>query len=140
MRTTTLAILLAFTAAATATAAPKTSPVKALMTKTVTPASNVVFAVGGEADPSNSPLSVPAKRWAEAAAAAAQLKAAGQRMQKPPLAKDQRQWARYAAQLATVSDRAQKAALGHNGARLSQAANDLGESCSACHAKYKPQT
>lgn len=138
-KTFALAAACAVLAASGAVAATKTSPVKTLMNKTVVPSSTLIFAVGGEADPGSGTKVSPA-RWNQASAAAGRLKAAAHSMQKPPMAVDQKLWKRYSAELAAAADKAQKAAVAKNGARFSQAANDMGESCSNCHAKYQGRT
>jgi hypothetical protein len=129
------------TAALVATAAMAAAPsVKQMMKVTVEPASNLLFAVGGEVDPAGEPGPVPAKRWAEAGSAAAKLQLSGHKMAQPAYLKDQGLWLTEAKKMDAISARARAAALKHDGAKLSQAANDLSDVCSACHAKYKPQS
>jgi hypothetical protein len=130
----------ALIAASGATAAARLT-VKAEMKQVVEPASNALFAVGGDADPANGPDApkVPDARWREAGAAAAKLKAVAVGLQAKGRAKPGAQWAGFARQMATLSDRAVKAAAARDGAALAQSANDLSDNCSACHAKFKPQ-
>ena len=122
-----------------AAAAPKPS-VKDMMKTVVDPQSTLLFTVGGEADPANDPPpKLTAARWAEAASAAGKLEASGVSLQAPGALKDKGLWLIEAKKLATLAAAAEAAAKAHDGAKLSQAANDLSDVCSACHAKYKPQ-
>lgn len=115
--------------------------VKAEMKTVVEPASNTLFAVGGEVDPENGAdaAKVPDKRWKEAGKAAAALKAAGEGLVAAEHAKPGEDWPALARQMAEIGERAATAAAAKDGKALAQAANDLGDNCSACHAKYKPQ-
>jgi len=114
--------------------------VKAEMKTVVDPATNTVFAVGGEVDPANGPdaAKVPAARWAEALAASQKLKAAAADLVGP-----QKQpgevWAKSASDFSRLAADAETAARAKDGAALSKAANDLGDTCTACHSKYKKQ-
>lgn len=132
-------LVLALALAGVAQAAPPT--LKEQMKTVVDPAANALFAVGGEVDPANGPdaAKVPAARWAEAAAAAAKLQGVATGLQGPGVAKDQALWLSEAKKMAAISAKAAAAAKAHQGEALAQAANDLGDVCSACHAKYKPQ-
>lgn len=115
--------------------------VKEMMKTVVDPESTLLFTIGGEADPANDPPpKLSAARWGEAAAAAAKLEASAVSLQAPGALKDRGLWLTEARKMATLSAAAQAAAKAHDGAKLSQAANDLSDVCSACHAKYKPQT
>lgn len=116
-------------------------PVKAEMKKVVEPASNTLFAVGGEVDPANGPdaKATPA-RWAEAGAASRRLQAVAAGLTEKGRAKAGKDWPVFVRQMADLSAKAEQAAAAHDGAALSQAANDLSDNCAACHAKYKPQT
>jgi hypothetical protein len=116
-------------------------PVKAEMKKVVEPASNTLFAVGGEVDPANGPdaKATPA-RWTEAATAAQQLSGVAAGLMEKGRTKPGADWPVFVKQMAELSARAAKAAVAHDGAGLSQAANDISDNCAACHAKYKPQT
>jgi len=111
------------------------------MKSIVDPASNLLFAVGGEVDPGNGPdaAKVPAARWQAAAAAAAKLQSVAVHLQQPAWAKGRKDWRGWSKAMATQSATAAKAARTHDGATLAQAANDLGDTCSACHGKYKPK-
>jgi len=136
-------ILLAAVAAAFAATAALAAglSMKDEMKQVVDPATNTIFAVGGEVDPANGPdaAKVPAARWAEALAAAQKLKGAAAHLtgpQKQPGA----EWTKSAADFAKLADDAEKAAMKKDGAAFSKAANDLGDTCTACHSKYKKQS
>jgi cytochrome c556 len=111
--------------------------VKAEMKQVVEPASNVLFSVGGDADPANGPdaLKVPGERWKAAADAALQLKEVAAKLNDAGRAK----WRGFVRDFADESTAALAAANAKDGAALSTAANALSDTCSACHAKYKPQ-
>ena len=115
--------------------------VKAEMKKVVEPASNTLFAVGGDVDPANGDdaKKVPAARWQQALVAAQKLEAVANGLNAKGRAKPGPQWAGFAKQMQDTTGRAVKAAQARDGAALAQAANDLSDNCSACHAKYKPQ-
>lgn len=114
--------------------------VKDEMKTVVDPATNTIFAVGGDVDPANGPdaAKVPAARWAEALKAAQTLKAAAGHLSGP-----QKQpgevWSKSAAEFTRLAAEAEKAAMKKDGAGFSKAANDLGDTCTACHSKYKKQ-
>ena len=139
MRIAPLALVLSLSLAGAALAAGMT--VKDEMKTVVDPATNTIFAVGGDVDPANGPdaAKVPAARWAEALAAAQKLKASAADLTGP-----QKQpgevWTKSAADFARLADDAVKAAAKKDGAAFSKAANDLGDTCTACHSKYKKQT
>jgi hypothetical protein len=95
--------------------------VKDEMKSVVDPTSNVIFAVGGEVDPSNGP---------DAA------KVGPERCQARP----GEAWTKAAEQLRDLAATVESAARAKDGAKLSGAANDLGDTCSACHSKYKTQS
>jgi cytochrome c556 len=139
MRKIPLALVACLSLAGAALAAGMT--VKDEMKTVVDPATNTIFAVGGEVDPANGPdaAKVPAARWAEALAAAQKLKASATDLtgpQKQPGA----EWTKSAADFARLADDAVKAAGKKDGAAFSKAANDLGDTCTACHSKYKKQS
>ena len=135
-------ILLAAAAAVLATTAFAAGmSVKDEMKQVVDPATNTIFAVGGDVDPANGPdaAKVPAARWAEALAAAQKLKASAADLTGP-----QKQpgevWTKSAADFAKLAADAERAAQAKDGAAFSKAANDLGDTCTACHSKYKKQS
>ena len=139
MRRISLAALISLSLAGAALAAGMT--VKDEMKTVVDPATNTIFAVGGEVDPANGPdaAKVPASQWAEALAASTKLKASAVDLGGP-----QKQpgdvWAKSAADFAKLAADAEKAAQKKDGAGFSKAANDLGDTCTACHSKYKKQS
>ena len=111
------------------------------MKTVVEPAANTIFAVGGDVDPANGPdaAKVPAARWAEALKAAQALRPVAADLngpQKQPGA----EWTKSAADFAKLAADAEKAATKKDGAAFSTAANDLGDTCTACHSKYKKQS
>jgi cytochrome c556 len=116
--------------------------VKAEMKAVVDPATNTLFAVGGEVDPANGPdaVKVPAARWAQALAAAQALKAPGAHLTASDYKAKGPVWTKSAADFARLAAAAEAAAKAKDGAALSKAANDLGDTCTACHTKFKPQT
>ena len=132
-------VLAAVAAVMLAAAAPE-ADMKALMTLEVDPASNAVFAVQGEVDPGNGPdaAKVPAARWAEGGAAAAKLKAAAERLLAPGGVQDEAVWQAEARKMADAAEAARLAASARDGAGFSDAANALGDTCTACHAKHRP--
>jgi cytochrome c556 len=141
LRYTGWALTASFLAVASVCLAQGGLSIKDEMKTVVDPASNVVFAVGGEADPANDPKPhLTDARWAEAAAAAEKLKAVATALAEPGRAKDQGVWRTDAKSMGEIADAALKAARAKDGAALSTAANNLGDSCTTCHSKYKPQT
>ena len=134
--------IVAVAASAGAKPAAKPASLKDEMTAVVGPASDTLFAVGGEVDPANGPdaAKVPAARWAAAAAAAAKLQAVASHLPPPAKAADKPAWTGFARQMAKQSAAAAAAAKAHNGAAMAQAANDLSDTCSGCHAKYRPKS
>ena len=129
--------------AAAPAAGPKPMPaVKAEMKKIVDPASTLLFAVGGDVDPANGPdlKPQPASRWKAAGDAAGKLAAAGEWLRKPGNGVTNADWIKAATEMTTLATAARKAARAHDGAKLSQAANDLSDNCTTCHKVYKPQT
>jgi hypothetical protein len=105
----------------------------------VGPASNTVFALAGEVDPVNGPGSkVSQERWEQALLATQVLKKAASNLNGP-----QKQpgaiWTQSAADFARLADDAEKAAGKEDGAAFAKAANDLGDTCTACHARHKKQ-
>jgi cytochrome c556 len=115
--------------------------VKESMKSVVEPTTNVLFAVGGEVDPANGPdaAKVSDARWQEAAVAAGKLKFAAAALLQPDQAKPGADWTMSAKQLGDLADTAEKAAKAKDGAKLADTANALGDNCTACHSKYKPQ-
>ena len=115
--------------------------VKEAMKTVVEPAANIVFAVGGDVDPANGPDAgkVADARWQEALKAAQALKTVAADLTGPQQ-KAGAEWAAAAGDFAKLAADAETAASKKDGAAFSTAANALGDVCTACHAKYKPQT
>lgn len=112
---------------------------KAQMTSVVEPTTNVLFAVGAEADPSNGPdaAKVTAERWAAAEAAARTLNAGARDLLSPASLRPGETWSASAKALGDLALAAQTAAASKDGAKLSEAVNAIADTCTACHAKYK---
>jgi len=134
--------ILACALAAAATALAAGADVKAEMKQVVDPATNTIFAVGGEVDPANGPdaAKVPTARWAEALAAAQKLKAPAAHLTAAEYKPKGPVWTTSAADFARLAAAAETAAKARDGAALSKAANDLGDTCTACHPKFRPRT
>lgn len=135
-------ILISAAAAALATAALAAEvSVKDDMKQVVDPATNTIFAVGGDVDPANGPdaAKVPAARWAEALAAAQKLKGSGAILTGAAYKSKGPVWTKSAADFAKLAAAAEAAAAKKDGAGFSKAANDLGDTCTACHSKFKDQ-
>jgi len=143
MRAPRLALLiLALSTGVASAAVVHNAALKKEMKQVVEPASNTLFAIGGDVDPANGPdaAKVPAARWAEAATVAGKLKAEGQALVAGKYGKHAGTWAAQSKQMAEISAAAEKAAKARDGAGLSKAANDLSDVCSACHGEYKQQS
>jgi cytochrome c556 len=132
----------ALLALGSAAAAAVPMSVKEEMKQVVEPGSNTLFAVGGDADPTNGPPppKIADARWKEAATAAQALKNVAATLNDKGRAKPGADWATFVKQMNDTSAAALKAANAKDGAGLSTAANALSDTCSSCHAKYKPQT
>ncbi len=139
MRIASAALILGLSLGGAALAAAMT--VKDEMKTVVDPATNTIFAVGGEVDPANGPdaAKVPAARWAEALAAAQKLKGAAAHLTGPQKQPGE-EWTKSAADFAKLAADAETAAAKKDGAGFSSAANGLGDTCTACHSKYKTQS
>ncbi len=139
MRPALFALAASLVAGAALAAAAPTA--KQEMKEVVDPASTALFAVGGDVDPANGPdaAKVPAARWAEGLKAAQSLKAVAVHLQGPQK-KPGPEWTSSAADFAKYAAAAEKAAQAKDGAAFSTAANALGDTCTACHTKWKPKT
>ncbi|HEX5263398.1 MAG TPA: cytochrome c [Phenylobacterium sp.] len=139
MRPALLALAIGLSLAGAAAAAGMT--VKDAMKTVVDPASNTVFAVGGDVDPANGPdaAKVPDARWHEALTAAQSLKAVAVDLNGPQK-KPEPEWTKAAQDFAKLAADAEAAAMKKDGAGFAAAANGLGDTCTACHSKYKPQS
>src|SRR3954471_12195484 len=103
MRPAPLAVALCLSMAGMALAAGLS--VKAEMKQVVDPATNVIFAVGGEVDPANGPdaAKVPAARWAEALKAAQSLEAPAAHLTAAQYKKKGAVWTKSAADFARLA-------------------------------------
>jgi hypothetical protein len=111
------------------------------MKAVVDPNSSVIFTIGGEVDPANGPSQTQTTdaRWAQAADAAEQLKLAARALQRRGMAIDRGLWMSDAKLLGATAAAAERAAAAKNAMDFAAAANTLGDVCSNCHARYKPQ-
>ena len=139
MRKAPLALILSLSLAGAALAAGMS--VKEEMRGVVEPGANTIFAVGGDVDPANGPdaAKVPAARWDEALKAAKALKGVAADLNGPQK-KPGDEWTKAAADFAKLAADAETAATKKDGGAFSKAANDLGDTCTACHSKYKKQS
>ena len=138
------AVMLAGTAAAAV--APNTpTPMPAVKTKmksVVDKSSTDLFNVAGEADPANGKdQKLPgAAGWAKLKKEADGLKTVADWMLKPANGKTtEANWTKSAKDMSALSAAASKAAAAKDAKALAQAANDLSDTCTACHKYYKKQ-
>jgi hypothetical protein len=116
--------------------------VQAKMKAAVDKASSDLFNVAGQADPENGPdQKLPdAAGWAKAKGEADQLKGVADWLQDPKNGKAaEAKWMAAAKSMAALSAAASKAAAAHDAKGLAKAANDLSDTCTACHSVYKKQ-
>jgi cytochrome c556 len=145
MRLPMIAGAVAMLAAGTALAAVAPTPMPAVQAKMkaiVDKASTDLFNVAGAADPANGPdQKLPdAAGWAKVKGEADQLKAVADWLQQPKNGKTtDAKWMGAAKAMASLSAAASKAAAAHDAKGLAKAANDLSDTCTACHSVYKPQ-
>jgi hypothetical protein len=117
--------------------------VKAQMKAKVDKPSTELFNTAGQADPENGPdQKLPdAAGWAKAKAQADQLKAVADWMLQPKNGKTaEPKWTTSAKAMSDLSAAASKAAAAHDAKALAKAANDLSDTCTACHSVYKTQS
>lgn len=142
-----MAVIFLVTAGA-ATAAVRTdrpSPmpkVAVLMKSVVDRASTDLFNRASEADPANgADQKLPgAKGWSQIETDALRLKSIGLALQSSRTGKVREiNWMVQARAMTSASAAAAQAAASRNPAALAQAANDLADTCTACHAVYKKQ-
>jgi hypothetical protein len=141
MRRISVMLMASLAAAAGAALAADSGAVQREMKIVVDPASNLLFAIGGEVDPANGPAATPVSgvRWREAGQAAGKIKRVAAAMQTPAQIQPGREWMIDSKRMADLSEAAEHAARGKDRARLAQAADDLGDVCTTCHAKYRPK-
>jgi hypothetical protein len=117
--------------------------VKAQMKAKVDQASTELFNTAGQADPENGPdQKLPdAVGWAKAKAQADQIKAVADWMQQPKNGKtSEASWMTSSKAMSDLAAAASKAAAAHDAKALAKAANDLSDTCTACHSTYKQQS
>jgi hypothetical protein len=148
-RATTFALMAAALAGGAAYAAAKPNTptpmpaVQAKMKAIVDKASTDLFNVAAEADPENGPdQKLPgAQGWATVKVEAGQLKAVADWMLQPKNGKTaESRWTASAKAMSDLSAAAGKAAAAHDAKALAKVANDLSDTCTACHSVYKPQS
>ncbi len=139
MRSALLAALLGLSIAGAAVAAGLS--LKDQMKSVVEPASNALFAVGGDVDPANGPdaAKVADARWQEGLKAAQALTTVAADLNRAQR-ESEPEWRQAAGDFARLAAVAETAAQARDGAGLSTAANALADTCTACHTKYKPKT
>lgn len=116
--------------------------IKARMKAVVDRTSTDLFNTAGEADPENGPdQKLPdAAGWARLKSGADQLQAAAVWMLDPKVGKTtEAEWSNAAKAMADLSAAASRAAAAHDPKALAKAANDLSDTCTACHSVYKKQ-
>jgi cytochrome c556 len=140
MRFVSVALVLSLSLAGAALAAGMS--IKDEMKTIVDPATTTIFSVGGDVDPANGPdaAKAPAARWAEALAAAQQLKGPAALLNTAENKAKGPVWTAAAADFAKLAADAEAAAQKKDGAAFSKAANDMGDTCTACHSKFKAQS
>jgi cytochrome c556 len=141
-----LASALAASAAAAAVAPNTPTPmptVKAKMKDVVDKSSTDLFNVAGAADPANgADQKLPdTAGWATLKKEADGLKEVADWMLDPKVGKTaEPNWTKSAKDMSAFSAAASKAAAAKDAKALAQAANDLSDTCTACHKYYKNQS
>ncbi len=116
--------------------------VKAKMKPLVDKTSTDLFNTAGEADPANGPdaKAPDAAGWARLKSDADQLKGVADWMLDPKNGKTtETNWTAAAKAMSQHAATASKAAAAHDAKTLAQAANDMSDTCTACHKYYKKQ-
>lgn len=136
------ALIIGIGLAALASAASAQLSMKDEMKATVEPAANALFAIAGEADPANGPAEAPTPdaRWKEAAEVAKTLQLIGEDLLRPGRSLEAPEWRVIAREMRDLSADSVRAAKAKDGKALSESANALAETCSACHGQFKNQT
>ena len=117
--------------------------VQAKMKTIVDKVSTELFNMAGEADPANGAdaKKPDAAGWATMKSDADQLKAVADWMLDPKNGKaNEAKWKDAATSMSTLSAAASSAAAKHDAAGLAKAANDMSDTCTACHSVYKKQS
>jgi hypothetical protein len=142
-----LALALAASVALAAAPIPPNTPtpmpaVKAKMKAVVDKTSTDLFNTAGEADPANGAdaKKPDAAAWVRLKKDADGLKVVADWMLNPKVGKTSEvNWTKSAKEMSTLSAAASKAAAAKDAKALAQAANDLSDTCTACHKYYKKQ-
>lgn len=122
-------------ASAAALAADAITPVanvRQVMLGITVPASNVVFAVAGEAPKDDA-------GWENVEASALAVAESGNLLLMKPRLKDESQWKQFAHALVDAGRKAAAAARTKNADDTGTAGDDLYNTCEQCHAKYLPK-
>lgn len=106
--------------------------VKQVMLGITIPASNVVFAVAGEAPESDD-------AWQQVESSALAVSESGNLLLIPPRAVDEQEWRQYALALVDAGARAAEAARAKDAEAVSTAGDAMYEVCEQCHSKYLPK-
>ncbi|HEY8538053.1 MAG TPA: hypothetical protein VIL28_04240 [Steroidobacteraceae bacterium] len=115
--------------------APPFKPVataKQIMQGITIPASNIVFAVAGEAPADD-------QAWQNVEASALAVAESGNLLLMQPRAVDEQEWRQYALALVDAGARAAEAARAKDVEQTSAAGDAMYEVCEQCHAKYLPK-
>jgi hypothetical protein len=142
-----VALTMAASAAIAAAAIPPNTPtpmpaVKTKMKAVVDKTSTDLFNTAGEADPANGAdqKRPDAATWARLKKDADGLKVVADWMLNPKVGKtSEANWTKSAKDMSALSLAASKAAAAKDAKALAQAANDLSDTCTACHKYYKKQ-
>ena len=106
--------------------------VRQVMLGITVPASNVVFAVAGEAPKDEA-------GWEHVEASALAVAESGNLLLMKPRAKDEPEWKQFALALVEAGTKAAAAARTKNAENTGTAGDDLYNTCEQCHAKYLPK-
>lgn len=106
--------------------------VRQVMLGITVPASNIVFAVAGEAPKDDA-------AWENVEASALAVAESGNLLLMKPRAKDEPEWKQYALALIDAGTKAAAAARTKNAENTGTAGDDLYNTCEQCHAKYLPK-
>jgi hypothetical protein len=106
--------------------------VRQVMLGITVPASNVVFAVAGEAPKDDA-------GWENVEASALAVAESGNLLLMKPRAKDEPEWRQFALALVDAGTKAAAAARTKNAENTGTAGDDLYNTCEQCHAKYLPK-
>jgi hypothetical protein len=106
--------------------------VRQIMLGITVPASNIVFAVAGEAPKDDA-------AWENVEASALAVAESGNLLLMNPRSKDEPEWKQFALALVDAGTKAAAAARTKNADNTGTAGDDLYNTCEQCHAKYLPK-